>query len=163
MRPQVKTTLLVTVLGLSLALNASLAVGYLTQARADARPAAGPETRPNGCLLDRLRLGEAQRSRLAEMRRRMRQVRAAYWKRSRALRRELADAISAPEPGDEKLGALLRRFAEDQAAMQRAAADHLVAVSAMLRPGQREVFRTLLRTEMFRGIRSAPPGEQAAP
>ena len=55
------------------------------------------------------------------------------------------------------------RYAENQAAMQRAVAVHLRGVNAMLRPEQRETFRALLRTEMFRGIRSSRTGPEDAP
>jgi hypothetical protein len=154
MRPQVKTTILVAVLGLSLALNVSLAIGFLRKAGTRDGESAGPDARGTRCLLDRLQLDHPQRQRLLEMRREMQKRRAAFWQRSAAIKTELAGAICAAGPSHPQLDALLDRYAKNQAQMQRAVADHLLGVNAMLRPDQREKFRDLLRTEMFRGISS---------
>jgi len=147
MRPQVKTTVLASLLGLSLALNVSLGIGYLL----------GADTGQQ-CMLDKLQLDTEQRDRLSEMRRKMQEKREAFWRRSAAIKADLAEAICAPGSTRAQLDPLLDRFAENQAGMQRAVAAHLSEVNAMLNPGQQEAFRVLLRTEMFRGIRNLPAG-----
>jgi hypothetical protein len=152
-----KTTLLMSALGLSVALNVSLAWGQLQ----GAGTGADQDLNNSECLLDRLELDDEQRARLSEMRDKMRDRRTAFWRRSAAIKAELAEAISTEGAGRERLDDLLERYANGQAGMQRAVADHLLAVNAMLRSDQREEFRILLRTEMFRGIRSpttAAPG-----
>jgi len=152
MRPQVKSTIIWSLLGLSLALNVALGIGHL---RGDAAPTtAAPAVDHDYCLLDQLDLDGDQQRRLAEMRRKMHEKRAEYWQRATAIKGELAEAISAAELDRAALDTQLDRYAETQAAMQRAVAEHLLGVSAMLRPEQRDAFRTLLRTEMFQGIRS---------
>jgi Zn-dependent oligopeptidase len=160
MHPRVRTTLLLSLLGLSVALNVSLLLGL--QRRAAAAPAAKGEA-ASDCLLDRLQLDTEQRRRLAAMRQRMHQRRARYWQRTAALRAELAAAICAPAPDAAGLDGLLERYAAEQAAMQRAVADHLVGVNGLLRPGQRQAFRALLRREMFSGIRKLSQAAGAAP
>jgi len=152
MRPQVKTTFLASVLGLSLALNVSLGIGYLLGADAGQQ-----------CMLDKLQLDAKQRAYLSKMRRKMQEKRETFWRRSAAIKAELAEAICAPGSGLAQLDPLLDRFAENQAGMQRAVAAHLSDVNAMLRPGQQEAFRVLLRTEMFRGIRTLPAGAAEEP
>ena len=161
MRPQVKSTILFSALGLSLALNAALLIGHLRDRGAAAGPSAAPPAGEGYCLLDRLELDAGQQRRLSEMRRHMQDKRRAYWQRAAAIKGELAEALSATRADRATLDAPLERYAENQAAMQRAVAEHLLGVSAMLRPAQREVFKTLLRAEMFQGIRStrsAPAG-----
>lgn len=143
MRPQVKITILASVLGLSVALNVSLGIGYLLRADTGEQ-----------CMLDRLQLDSKQRARLSEMRRKMQDKRAAFWRRSAEIKAELAEAICASRSSRTQLDPLLDRFAENQAGMQRAVAGHLLDVNAMLRSDQQEAFRVLLRTEMFRGIRT---------
>jgi len=156
MRPQVKSTILFSALGLSLALNAALLIGHLRDRGAAAGPSAAPPAGEGYCLLDRLELDAGQQRRLSEMRRHMQDKRRAYWQRAAAIKGELAEAIGAAQAERAALDAPLERYAENQAAMQHAVAEHLLGVSAMLRPEQRETFRTLLRTEMFRGIRPSP-------
>lgn len=150
-----KTTLLWSLLGLSLALNAALAIGHLRSEAARNGPP-GDDAKDGQCLLDRLSLDREQQLRLAEMRRTMRERRTAYWRQAEAIKGELAEAICSSDMQPGALDAQLTRYAENQAAMQRAVAEHLRGVNAMLRPEQREGFRNLLRTEMFRGIRSLP-------
>lgn len=162
MRPRVRTTLLLSLLGLSAALNVSLLMGQGRRAAAAENAAAQPGV-DGGCLLDRLRLDTEQRRRLAAMRRRMHQRRARHWQRTAALRAELAAAIGAPAPDAAGLDDLLERFAAEQAAMQRAVADHLVGVNGLLRPEQRPAFRALLRREMFAGIRKRSAAMDAEP
>ncbi|MBN2495686.1 MAG: periplasmic heavy metal sensor [Deltaproteobacteria bacterium] len=157
MRPQVKTTILLSALALSLALNLSLAIGLL---RGDGDRAGRAEG--SFCLLDRLDLDPAQLERLEEMRREMAAKRAAYWKRADAIKSELAGAICG-RPNRKAIDARLARYAENQADMQRAVVDHLRGVNAMLRPDQRIAFRALLRSEMFRGIRALPETGAAPP
>jgi len=151
MRPQVKSTILWSLLGLSLAVNAVLCMGYLRGA--EARTAAALPAEDDYCLLDRLALDGDQQRRLAEMRRKMQEKRATFRQRAAVIKEELAEAISAPKADRSLLDAQLARYAENQAAMQRAAAEHLLGVAAMLRSEQLDEFRTLLSTEMFRGIR----------
>jgi len=161
MRPRVKSTVLWSICGLSLALNAALAAGQLRGGVAEAEPPAASLVARESCLLDRLELDAVQQRRLGAMRRTMQGKRAAYWQRAAAIKGELAEALSATRADRATLDAPLERYAENQAAMQRAVAEHLLGVSAMLRPAQREVFKTLLRAEMFQGIRStrsAPAG-----
>ena len=160
MRPQVKTTILVSALGLSVALNVSLVMGYLQEASANADGPAAPDAPGNRCLLDRLQLDVEQRQRLSEMRQKMREKRSAFWRRAAAIKADLAQALSSSRGQPD---ALLDSYAKNQAEMQRAVADHLLSVNAMLRPDQREGFRTLLRTEMFRGIRPLPAGVVGEP
>jgi hypothetical protein len=151
MRPQVKSTIIWSLLGLSLAMNAALGIGQRCGAAAEtsaALPVADDE-----CLLDRLELDVDQQRRLDDMRRRMHELRADYRQRADTLKADLAESISATRVDRAVLAAQLDRYAENQAAMQRAVAAHLLGVGAMLRPGQRDAFRTLLRTEMFRGLR----------
>jgi Spy/CpxP family protein refolding chaperone len=156
MRPQVKSTILFSVLGLSLALNAALLIGHL-------RGQATTTGSDDYCLLDRLELDTGQQRQLAEMRRGMREKRSAYWQRATAIKVELAQAICAAQVDRAALDVQLERYAANQAAMQRAVAEHLLGVSAMLRPEQREAFRTLLRAEMFRGIRPSRSKPTGAP
>lgn len=153
MRPQVKSTIIWSFLGLSLALNAALVVDQLRGSVAGtgaARP-----TADDTCLLDHLELDGEQQRRLDGMRRRMHGMRADYRRRADAIKAELAEAISATPVDRAELERQLDRYAENQAAMQHAVAEHLLGVGAMLRPGQRDAFRTLLRGEMFRGIQPA--------
>ena len=161
MRPQMKSTIIWSLLGLSLALNVALGIGDLRGTAAGR--IAGRPAEDDHCLLDRLELDGDQQRRLGEMRRKMHDKRAAYWQRATAIKGELAEAISATNPDRAALHTQLERYAENQAAMQRAVAEHLRGVNAMLRPEQRETFRALLRTEMFRGIRSSRTGSEDAP
>jgi Spy/CpxP family protein refolding chaperone len=156
----VKSTILLSVLGLSLALNAAMVIGYF---RGSAGEALARPAHADYCLLDQLELDAAQRRRLAEMRRRMHERRTTYWQRANAIKAELAEAICAAQEDRSALDAQLGRYAENQAVMQRAVAEHLLGVNRMLHPGQREAFRTLLRTEMFRGIRSSRGRRADAP
>ena len=160
---QMKTTLLASLLGLSLALNAALAMGHVLGA---GNRAAAAADRPAGgvpCLLDRLELDAGQQRRLSEMRRQMRARRAAFWRRAGAIKASLADAICDHGADRADLSAALERYAANQAAMQRAVADHLRAVNRMLRPDQRARFRSLLRAEVFRGIRVSRGAADARP
>jgi len=165
MRPQVKTTILFAGLGLSLAMNAAFAIGILR--RAGAAPpretATTARTTPPLCLLDRLKLDSAQRAELARMRQRLQVKREAYWRRTAAIKAELAEAICAPDPRSGRLDRLLARFAREQSEMQRSVTEHLRKVGAMLRPEQRARFHELLRTQMFRGLRSAPGTTRRSP
>jgi len=161
MRPQVKSTLIWSLLGLSVALNAALVTGFVHGA-AEKAPCA-PPAGDDHCLLDRLDLDAEQKRRLAEMRRKMHEKRDSYRERASAIKAKLAEAISASRANRDALDALLERYAGNQAAMQRAVAEHLLGVCAMLRPEQREEFRLLLRTEMFRGIRSSWSTPAGAP
>lgn len=154
MRPQVKTTILASVLGLSLALNAALAIGHLRSGDTNRSAPAGHQATDAYCLLDTLDLDAAQQQRLAEMRRRMHGKRTAFWQQANTIKADLADAICSADRNQEGLDSNLKRYAKNQAAMQRAVAEHLRDVNAMLRPEQRDGFRALLRTEMFRGIQS---------
>jgi hypothetical protein len=163
MRPQVKSTILFSVLGLSLALNAALLIGYLRGQATAAETAEPQPPEEDYCLLDCLELDSEQQRRLAEMQRRMHEKRAAYWQRATAVKVELAEAISAARADRAALDVQLDRYAKNQAAMQHAVAEHLLGVSAMLRPEQRDRFRTLLRSEMFRGIRSSRSNSVGAP
>lgn len=156
MRPQVKTTLLLAGLGLSLAMNAAFAIGTFRRAGAAAPREQTSRTTAPLCLLDRLQLDSAQRAKLAEMRQRLQVKRETFWRRSAAIKAELADAICAQDTRSGKLDRLLARYAREQSRMQRSVTDHLRQVGAMLRPDQRKRFHRLLRTEMFRGLRSAP-------
>jgi hypothetical protein len=154
-----KTTLLMSALGLSVALNVSLAWGQLR----GAGTSADQDPNSSECLLDRLELDDEQRGRLSKMRKKMLDKRTAFWRGSAAIKTALAEAISAEGSSRARLDELLGRYAESQAGMQRAVADHLLEVSAMLRSDQREEFRILLRTEMFRGIRSPPTAAPRRP
>ncbi len=93
MRPQVKSTILWSILGLSLALNAALGIGHLRGAAAG--KAAAPPAEDGDCLLDRLELDGDQQRRFAEMRSKMHEKRADYWQRANAIKAEMAEAISA--------------------------------------------------------------------
>lgn len=161
MRPRVKSTIVFSILGLSLAMNAALAIGLLRGVPEHNRAAAPAGS--NYCLLDRLDLDNGQKRRLAAMRRRMHEKRSAYWQRATAIKVELAEAICAAPADHGLLEVQLARYAANQAEMQRAVADHLLGVNAMLRPAQRDAFRTLLRNEMFRGIRPSPDATTGAP
>jgi hypothetical protein len=114
-------------------------------------------------MLDRLQLDAKQQARLSEMRRGVQEKRKTFWRRSAAIRAELAKGICASDSSRAQIEPLLDRFAENQAEMQRAVAGHLLDVNAMLRPDQQEEFRVLLRTEMFRGIRALPAGAADKP
>jgi hypothetical protein len=151
-----KITILASALGLSVALNVSLGIGYLHKAGASEPESAVPDVPKKPCLLDRFQLNTAQRERLFEMRRKMHDKRVAFWQRSVAIKADLAEAICASCSSRTQIDPLLDRYAKNQAEMQRAVAGHLSNVNAMLRPDQQEEFRILLRTEMFRGIRSLP-------
>jgi Spy/CpxP family protein refolding chaperone len=163
MRPQVKSTIVLSVLGLSLALNTALLIGYLRGEETQSRPPIAHRIEDDYCLLDRLELDNDQQRRLAKMRRKMHEKRAAYWQRATAIKAELTEAISAAGADRAALEAQLRSYAENQAMMQRAVAEHLLGVNTMLRPEQRDAFRTLLRTEMFRGIRPNRSESAGAP
>jgi Spy/CpxP family protein refolding chaperone len=163
MRPQVKSTIIFSVLGLSLALNAALLIGHLRGQATTTRSPADRQVGDDYCLLDRLELDTGQQRQLAEMRRGMREKRRAYWQRATTSKVQLAEAICAAQADRAAVDVQLARYAANQAAMQRAVAEHLLGVSAMLRPEQREAFRTLLRTEMFRGIRPSRGKPTGAP
>lgn len=163
MRPQVKSTILISVLALSLALNISLVIGLLSGAETDGREAVSADTAKAWCLLDDLRLDEGQRGQLREMRQEMQRKRGKFWQRSAEIKAQLSEAICARPSDRAQIDALLDHYLKIQAGMQRVVADHLLNVSAMLRPGQMEEFRTLLRTEMFRGIRAVPAGTVGEP
>jgi hypothetical protein len=160
MRPQVKSTIVWSLLGLSLALNVALAIGHFWVA---AQKTIAPSGTDDYCLLDSLDLDHKQQGRLAEMRRKMHEKRAAYWQTATAIKAELAEVISAAQPDRFGLDTQLERYADNQKAMQRAVADHLLGVNAMLHPEQRGEFRTLLRTEMFKGIRPSKSMPNGAP
>jgi len=163
MRPQVKTTLLISGLGLSLAMNVAFTIGALRRADAAAPRDAASRTTPPFCLLERLQLDSGQRARLAKMRQRLQVKRSAFWRRSAAIKANLADAICAPHTRPERLESLLARYAHEQSEMQRSVTDHLRQVGAMLRPDQRDTFHALLRTEMFHGLRKAPASTERRP
>ena len=151
MRPQMKITILASLLGLSVALNAAFGIGFLRDTSKQGSAVVDP---PRGqCLVDSLKLDTAQQERLLEMRRKMDDIRAAFWQRSAAIKAELAEAICASGSKRTGIDPLLKEYAKNQAGMQRAVAKHLSDVNAMLRPKQQEEFRILLRTKMFRGIR----------
>lgn len=144
MRPQVKSTVIFSILGLSLALNiATVPWSVRGLARGTAE---------DDCLLDRLDLDAEQQRRLAAMRRKMLEKRRAYQQRAAAIKTALAEEISTAPKETQALSAQLERYVANQAAMQREVAKHLLGVRAMLRPDQREAFEVLLRDEMFRGI-----------
>lgn len=163
MRPQVKTTILASVLALSLALNVSLVLGALS--RADERSGAPADRGDDDerCMLDRLQLDAEQRERLAVLRREMLAKRRAFWQRSAGIKTELADAICAQTSDRERIDSLLLRYSENQAAMQREVVEHLSRVHAMLRPEQREQLHALLRTDIFHGTRPFPDEAPEAP
>jgi Spy/CpxP family protein refolding chaperone len=154
------STVLLSLLGLSLALNVGLLLGH--RWTPETPPASDAPADDGGCLLDQLQLDAEQREQLGEMRRKMHEKRAAYWRRTSALRAELADAICAADEEEADLDAELEHYAENQVAMQRAVAEHLRTVNAMLRPEQRATFRALLRRQMFGGIRSSEPEREDA-
>lgn len=158
MRPQVKATIVWSLFGLSLALNAVMVVGHLRGAWEKTLVTSPVDDA--SCLLDRLQLDAEQQRRLARLRRIMSEKRAVYLQRATAIKSELAETIPATPADRAVLDAQLARYAENQATMQRAVAEHLLAVGAMLRPDQRETFRTLLHTEIFRRI-EAPRGNPA--
>lgn len=155
MRPRMRTTLLTSALGFSVALNLSLAIGLVL--RAGPRGSGGEIHRApsHRCLLEELDLSADQHESLSALRRAMRQRREEFWRRGATLKAELAEAICAPSPDRDRLAFLLDDFGQSQATMQAAVVDHLVNVNALLSPEQGERFRALLRTEVFRGMESA--------
>jgi len=159
MRPQVKTTVFVSILSLSLALNLSFAIGYLGNDRSggesNVESSGGADIQ---CLLDMLDLDKNQQKRLSGMRQRMNEKRVSFWQRSSEIKTALASAIC--DSSRSRLDSLLDNYAENQASMQRAVANHLTEVNEMLRPEQRESFRKLLMTGMFRGIRPTRAGDK---
>ena len=148
------TTILVSVLGLSVALNASLIFGAWRRAGPLEGPAA--DAGDERCLLDSLQLDEEQHERLAVLRREMLAKRRSFWRRSAEVKAELAAAICAADTDQERIDSLLERYSENQARLQREVVAHLLRVHAMLRSDQREQFHALLRTEIFRGTRPFP-------
>jgi Spy/CpxP family protein refolding chaperone len=159
----VTTTILASALGLSLALNASLVVGSFRRAGAQPGDGAAREDEGESCLLDRLQLDEGQRERLTAQRSEMHVKRRAFWRRSAAIKAELADAIRAEDADRERIDSLLARYAENQAEMQREIVAYLSRVNAMLRPDQRGQFHELLRTDIFHGTRPFPNEQTEAP
>jgi hypothetical protein len=137
-------------------MNVAFAIGTFRRAGAAAPREGTTRATPPLCLLDRLQLDSAQRAKLAKMRQRLQVKRETFWRRSAAIKAELADAICAQDTRSGTLDPLLARYAREQRQMQRSVTDHLRQVGTMLRPDQRERFHELLRTEMFRGLRSAP-------
>ena len=147
MRPQMKITVLASLLGLSVALNVAFVIGFLSEQS----PAAADA--PQGqCLIDSLKLDTAQQERLSEMRRKMDDKRAAFWHRAAAIKAELAEAICASKSDRKGIDPLLSEYAKNQAGMQRSVAEHLSDVNTMLRPKQQNEFLILLRSKMFRGM-----------
>jgi len=157
MRIQVKTTVFASILSLSLALNISFVIGYLMNSRDGGRKEASGDTDIQ-CLLDRLNLDHDQQKRLSVMRKRMNEKRVSFWQRSSEIKIALASAIC--DPSQSRLDLLLKTYAENQASMQRAVANHLTEVNEMLRPEQRKSFRNLLMKGMFSGIRPVQAGDK---
>lgn len=156
MRSNVKTTILVSLLGFSLALNLSQAIGWPPQPDPGAGRATAAADSQDLCLVDRMELDGGQREKLLELRSVMQAKRTCYWERCAEIKERLADAICAPSSRGDLLDPLLEDYLNNQAEMQRVVAGHLLEVHALLDERQRETFRTLLRTEIFRGIRSLP-------
>ena len=163
MRPQMKTTIFASLLGLSLALNAALVIGQLQGKKTDQQLPAAQQALDDYCLLDSLGLDAEQQERLVEMRRRMHERRKTFWQRANAIKVDLTDAISSLDGDQARIDVHLERYAKNQAAMQRAVVEHLRTVNAMLRPEQQDGFRVLLRSEMFSGISSASGTELDEP
>jgi Spy/CpxP family protein refolding chaperone len=157
MRPQVRTTILVSALGLSVALNVSLGFGLVLRSRDAAGCAGGAPARARGCLLDDLNLSSAQRARLSALRREIQVQHREHWRRTDALKTDLADAISAERPDRGQIDRLLGAFADNQTRVQRAVVEHLLNVMSMLDREQRGEFRKLLRRQIFRRIGTNTP------
>jgi len=158
MTPAVKTTSLLTLLGFSLALNLSQAIGTSSGPGPGAREPAAAGGSSGACLVEQLELDAGQEEQLAELRAAMQLRRTDYWQRCAELKRRLADAICAPGASGEALAPILEEYSRNQAEMQRAVAEHLLEVRALLDEAQRGAFRGLLAAEIFRGIRSLPGG-----
>jgi len=159
----VKNTIVASALGLSLALNASLLLGHVKRSGSSLPALAAPAPSQPRCLLDAIDLDDGQRDRLSKLRREMRPKRAAYWKRARAIKAELANAVADPNADRARVDRLVERYGENQESMQREVAAHLMNVNDLLRPDQRDHYRALLRDEMFRGIQPRDAGVEAEP
>lgn len=157
MRPQVRTTILVSALGLSVALNVSLGFGLVLRSRDAAGRAGSASTRARGCLLDDLNLSSAQRARLSALRRKIQVLHREHWRRTDALKTDLADAISAERLDRGQIDRLLGVFADNQTRVQRAVVEHLLNVMSILDREQRGEFRKLLRRQIFRRIGTNTP------
>ena len=156
MRPQMKITILASLLGLSVALNVAFGIGTLHKTGTSEQGVPVADAPRGQCLVDSLKLDTAQQERLSEMRRKMDDKRAAFWQRAAAIKAELAEAICASKSDRTGIDPLLSEYSKNQAGMQRAVAEHLSNVNNMLRPKQQEEFRMLLRSKMFRGIGRSP-------
>jgi Spy/CpxP family protein refolding chaperone len=132
---------------LALSLSANLAVAAVAVRQRGAAPPNEP------MIFSRVALDAAQRARISALRTELMAHRDEHARRIADLRTQLATSI-LHEPADQAhVDSVLREIASSQAAMQRAAVDHVLAVQTVLRPDQRPAF-----AQMVAGLmRSAGP------
>jgi Spy/CpxP family protein refolding chaperone len=132
---------------LALSLSANLAVAAV----AVRQRGAGPSNEP--LIFSKVALDAGQRSRISALRAELMTQKDEHARRIAALRGELATAILHDQANVASVDSLLREIAASQAAMQRAAVDHVLAVKGVLHPDQRPAFAEMVATHM----RSAGP------
>ncbi len=132
---------------LALSLSANLAVAAV----AVRQRSAGPSNEP--LIFSKVALDAGQRSRISALRAELMAQRDEHARRIAGLRGELATTILQEPANQARADSLLREIAASQAAMQRAAVDHVLAVKAVLQPEQRPAFAEMVASHM----RSAGP------
>lgn len=150
-----KRLLIGVALALSLAMNISFVLVFFMR-QGMAGPMAGgmgPGQAP--CLLDQIALAPAQQERLTAMRATMMALRKEHGQAAAEQRARLGDAITADAPDRAAIARSVEAYSASQRALQQRVVEHLLNVRALLDDGQREQFRQLLRTQIFRGLRAA--------
>ena len=132
-------------------LAASLSANLAVAAVAVRQRGSAPPNEP--LLFSKVALDTAQRSRISALRAELLAERDEHARRIGDLRIQLASTILHESADQTHVETILREIASSQAAMQRAAVDHVLAVKAVLRPDQRPAFSEMVASHM----RSAGP------
>jgi len=132
-------------------LAASLSANLAVAAVAVLQRSSAPSNEP--LLFSKVTLDAAQRSRISALRAELMASREEHARRISDLRAQLATAILHDPANQAHVESILRDIASSQAAMQRAAVDHVLEVQAVLLPAQRPAFAEMVASHM----RSAGP------
>jgi hypothetical protein len=133
---------------LALSLSANLAVAAVALRQRGAAPSSNEPL-----LFSKVALDTAQRSRISALRAELMARKDEHARRIADLRGELATTILREPANEAHVESILREIASSQAAMQRAAVEHVLAVKAVLRTDQRPAFAEMVASHM----RSAGP------
>jgi hypothetical protein len=132
-------------------LAASLSANLAVAAVAVRQRSSAPSNEP--LLFSKVAVDAGQRSRISALRAELMTQKDEHARRIAELRGELASTILHEPANEAHVESILREIASSQAAMQRAAVDHVLAVKAVLRPDQRPAFAEMVASHM----RSAGP------